>query len=185
MKDDILIGDTPKAVRRKRRLKDLNASGRLWKHCRLSDLGGVVTEDEMRDFFVFTLVRNPWDRMVSYYYWLQDQSFEHPAVGLAQSATFSAFLNHPSTREIHDAETLDTYLQSPSGVQCCDCFVRIEHLKADLEPVEAHLGFALAPLPHLNASDRPTDYRAAYSDADAALVAGFYDSDIKRFGYSF
>ena len=60
-KDDILVGDTPKAKRRKNRQSLLQPNGRLWKHSSLSDIAGLV---EPAEFFIFTLVRNPWDRMV-------------------------------------------------------------------------------------------------------------------------
>ena len=71
MADDVLIGDTPKAIkRRRRRLRGLETSGRLWKHSRLADIEGLVTREQMAEYFTFTLVRNPWDRMVSYYHWL-------------------------------------------------------------------------------------------------------------------
>ena len=62
MKDDILIGDTPTAKRRKGRLRNVETAGRLWKHSRLVDIPGLLTAEEIRSFFVFTLVRNPWDR---------------------------------------------------------------------------------------------------------------------------
>ena len=93
MKDDILVGDTPKARRRKRRFQGVVAAGRLWKHSTLSDIAGLASDDDIADFFVVTLVRNPWDRMVSYYHWLRGQGFDHPAVKLAQSLDFSGFLN--------------------------------------------------------------------------------------------
>ena len=38
MADDILIGDTPKAVKRRGRLKGLETAGRLWKHSTLADI---------------------------------------------------------------------------------------------------------------------------------------------------
>lgn len=185
MKDDILIGDTPKAKRRKGRLKTLEARGRLWKHSRLADIEGIVSEAEMRAFFVFALVRNPWDRLVSYYHWLQDQSFDHPAVALSKAHGFSEFLRHRVTRESLKGDGTDAYLTSPQGVNCCDCYIRLEHLSEDLDPLEAHLGFTLPPLPHLNASSRPADYRAAYSDHDAAMVGEIFAADIGRFGYAF
>ena len=95
--DDILIGDTPKARARKRRLAALTPAGRLWKHSTLADVAGVVPED-LTGWCVLTLVRNPWDRLLSYYHWLRAQSFDHSAVTLAKTLDFSAFLNHPSTR---------------------------------------------------------------------------------------
>jgi len=38
MKEDIVLGDTPKALRRRGRVKDVAARGRLWKHSTLADL---------------------------------------------------------------------------------------------------------------------------------------------------
>ena len=185
MKDDILIGDTPKAALRKRRVQALNAKGRLWKHSRLSDLDGVLSEDEMEGFFVFTLVRNPWDRMVSYFHWLQAQSFDHPTVGIAKAHGFSEFLHHPVTVAGAKNDGAEAYVTSPGGVHCADAYIRLEHLDQDLAPLTAHLGFDLAALPHLNHSDRPADYRPLYSAADAELVGRLYANDIKRFGYVF
>ena len=79
MKDDVMLGDTPKAIKRRRRIKGIEASGRLWKHSMLSDIDGLATLEEIQDFFTFTLVRNPWDRGVSYFHWLREQKFEHTA----------------------------------------------------------------------------------------------------------
>ena len=92
MKDDVMLGDTPKAVQRRRRLKDVQTRGRLWKHATLADLDGLVTPQMLSDLFVFTMVRNPWDRVVSYYHWLRDQGFDHPAVLLAQNLSFEDFV---------------------------------------------------------------------------------------------
>ena len=73
--DDIIIGDTPKAKRQCKRLADLTPAGRLWKHSTLRDIDGIFDASALRDDFVFTIVRNPWDRMVSYYHWAREQSF--------------------------------------------------------------------------------------------------------------
>jgi hypothetical protein len=180
MKDDILIGDTPKARRRKGRLVGVATAGRLWKHARLPDIAGLLPEEELARMFVFTLVRNPWDRLVSYYHWLRAQGFDHPAVGLAKAHEFRGFLNHPQTRATFAAERYGDYVRGAAQ----PVFVRLEHLARDLAPVEAHLGFRL-DLPHANRSERPADWRACYSAADAALVGELCAEDIARFGYAF
>lgn len=41
MKDDILIGDTPKAKARHARQRGLKSAGRLWKHATMADIAGL------------------------------------------------------------------------------------------------------------------------------------------------
>ncbi len=185
MSDDVMLGDTPKAVKRRRKLKDVQSSGRLWKHSMLTDLYGLVTQEEMEDFFVFTLVRNPWDRMVSYYHWLRGQSFDHPAVGLAQSLDFSAFLHAPLIRAGMQNFPYGRYVEDAAGVEQANLFIRLEHLTEDLAPLEAHLGFSLGPVAQVNQSERARDWRLYYSDSDAGLVAKACATDIARFSYRF
>ena len=184
MADDILIGDTPKAQRRRRRLKGAQTAGRLWKHSTLRDAEGLIDRDQMRDYFVFTLVRNPWDRAVSYYHWLQDQTFDHPAVRVAQAHDFSDFLRFPEIQQSFRQGTYGSYVTAPDGHECANAFVRLEHLSADLRPVEAHLGFAPV-LPRANTSQRTTDYRPYYKPEDADLLGRLCAEDAARFGYTF
>ena len=183
-RDDILIGDTPKAIRRKGRVRTLNAKGRLWKHSTLADLDGALTPSDLDRMFIFTLVRNPWDRMVSYYHWLRQQGFDHPAVTLAKNTGFADFVLHPDTDASLRAFPAARYVTDAAGIERASTFVRLEHLADDLAPVEVHLGFRL-DVPHANASDRPKDYRSAYSDQTAAAVAAMCAEDIARFGYRF
>lgn len=185
MKDDILIGDTPKARARKARLGGVKSAGRLWKHSTLSDIAGLATDGEITDFFTLTLVRNPWDRAVSYYHWLRSQSFAHPAVGLAKTHDFSGFLNHPQTVTALRLWPYTAYMRDRLGFERANLYARLEHLDADLAPFEAHLGFRLTPLPRSNESDRARDWRPYYTDADAALLADISIGDIARFGYRF
>ncbi len=182
---DILIGDTPEARARAGRLRGMRARGKLWKHATLADIDGLLPADEMARLFVLTLVRNPWDRMVSYYHWLRVQSFAHAAVSLAKSCDFAAFIRHPQTRLGMQRRPARSYVTTARGVERCTLFARLEHLEADLAPFEAHLGQTLLPLPRVNASRRPTDWRTAYDAQGAALVAQDCAEDIRRFGYTF
>lgn len=183
MKDDILIGDTPKAQARHTRQTGLRAAGRLWKHATMADIAGL--DDDMAGYFAFTLVRNPWDRMASYYHWLRGQRFDHPAVTLAHSLNFSDFIHHPITQTAQRDWPASAYMRDENGVDRANLYARLEHLETDLAPLQTHLGFSLIPLPRVNASDRSRDWRGFYSDADAALIAQNCAEDIARFGYGF
>jgi hypothetical protein len=184
LKDDIMLGDTPKAKRRRKRLEGVQAAGRLWKHATLRDLEGLVVPDELEQLFIFTMVRNPWDRMVSYYHWLRAQRFAHPSVTLAQTLDFGQFIAAPLIAQSFSEAPAASYVTDAQGQLRADLFIRLEHLAQDLAPLEAHLGFALA-LPHVNRSARQLDYRAAYTQQTRTQVAQICAEDIARFGYEF
>ncbi|MDF1728825.1 MAG: sulfotransferase family 2 domain-containing protein [Sulfitobacter sp.] len=183
-KDDIMLGDTPKAQRRRRRLQGVKAAGRLWKHSTLADIEGLVSRDEIASMFTFCLVRNPWDRMVSYYHWLRQQSFDHPAVRLATARDFAGFLADPATQAAQSAWPAARYMTDGAGVERCNAYIRLERFAEDAAPLFAHLGFDLS-LPRENRSDRAADYRPYYDDTTARIVADCCAEDIARFDYRF
>lgn len=184
MKDDIMLGDTPKALKRRRRLQDTQAVGRLWKHSTLADIDGLVTHDELAEMFCFTIVRNPWDRAVSYYHWLREQAFDHAAVQLAKSVTFDGFLKDPITQATFRNWPAARYMRDVRGVERCNIYIRLENFAQDAAALVDHLGFALT-LPTINQSDRQTDYRTYYTPQTQNIVAGCCAEDISRFGYLF
>jgi len=182
--DDIMLGDTPKARRRRQRVKDLPTRGRKWKHSTLSDIEGLVPDQTLRGLFAFTLVRNPWDRAVSYYHWLRDQSFDNPAVDLAQTSSFSDFTCHPQTLATFRAASAASYMRHSDGSEQCQLYIRLEHFVQDAQPLFDHLGFSL-DLPVINRSTRCRDYRGYYDDVSAEAVGMSCAEDIRRFEYSF
>lgn len=184
MADDIMIGDTPKAVKRRGRLKGLQAAGRLWKHSTLADIEGIVPRAAFDDYFIVSLVRNPWDRLVSYYFWLRAQTFDHPAVGLAKSLPFADFLAHPQTQASLRANPYTSYMRDGAGAEHCSLYIRLENLEQDLQAFENHLGFKV-DMPVANQSDRDRDWRKYYDESSLAVVADVCAEDIARFGYTF
>ena len=184
MKDDMMLGDTPKARKRRNRLKQVRTRGRLWKHSTLADIDGLVANNVLDDLFAFTLVRNPWDRAVSYYHWLQTQSFDRLAVRLAQSLDFAGFVAHPQTLSSFRTSPAASYMRRADGREQCDAFIRIEHFEEDSAPLTKHLGFSLT-LPISNVSVRRRDYRAYYSDQNAESLGLACGIDTARFGYCF
>lgn len=184
MRDDMMLGDTPKARKRRRRLQDVRTRGRLWKHSTLSDIEGLVSDDVLGGLFAFTLVRNPWDRAVSYYHWLREQRFEHPAVELAQNLPFDAFVADRTISTAFRTNPYSSYMRRSDGVERCDAYIRIERFQEDAASLFTHLGFEFE-LPTENTSPRTRDYRQYYSDASAEAIGQSCAEDISGFGYRF
>lgn len=184
MKDDIMLGDTPKARNRRGKVKGIQTRGRLWKHSTLADLDGLVRLDELDDLMIFALVRNPWARTVSYYHWLQRQSFDHPAVRLAKELAFSPFLNHPMIGASFRASPARHYVTDATGAERPALFLRLERFEEDAAPLFDHLGFRFG-LPEENVTGTGRDYRRFYNEFDSNLLGQLCEEDIKRFGYGF
>ncbi len=184
MADDMMLGDTPKARKRRRRLQGVQTAGRLWKHSTLADLEGLLPAARMRDLFAFTLVRNPWDRVVSLYHWLRVQEMSHPFVPLAKALTFNEFACHQRVLDSLHASPAASYMRGPDGQERCDLYIRLEHFAQDAKPLMAHLGFAF-DLPRENMSARPSNWQQVYSDRAQAAIAEACAQDITRFEYSF
>ena len=184
MADDLMLGDTPKARRRGRWDALPPAQGRLWKHSSLADIAGAVPDDLIAAALRVTLVRNPWDRVVSYYHWLRVQRFPHPQVDLAKSTDFAGFVTHPSTRSALAALPARHYLTDATGSEGRALYIRLEHFADDAKPFFDHLGFQF-DLPRANASERAADWRGYYHAASVDAVAQACVEDIARFGYRF
>lgn len=184
MADDIMLGDTPKARRRRHRVKGITTRGRKWKHSTLSDIEGLVPDQTLRGLFAFTMVRNPWDRAVSYYHWLKEQSFDNPAVHLAQTLGFCDFVSHPQTMAAFRGGAAATYMRHRDGAQQCQLYIRLENFAADAQPLFDHLGFELK-LPLANTSNRQRDWRKYYNTKATESVAQSCAEDIAQFEYSF
>lgn len=185
MKDDIMLGDTPKARKRRKRVKGVQTSGRLWKHSRLRDIYGLVDQKQIETYCVFTLVRNPWDRMVSYYHWLRQQNFNHSAVTTAKQLDFEAFLANKGTQAALHNDAVAAYTVDANGIDRGEIFLRLEYLSEDLLQLETALNLRLPTLPHENRSIRHTAYQSYYSTEARHLIGDIFAQDISRFGYQF
>ena len=165
-------------------MKSLTPAGRLWKHSTLADIDGIVAPDEMAQMMIFTLVRNPWDRVVSYYHWLLKQNFDHPIVRIAQSNEFDAFLRDPYFVASVQNDPATRYVTDAAGQVHDAVFIRLEQFADDFAPVRRHLGFDV-DLPRENMSERGRDYRAYYTDQTAQWIGDICAQDIEKFGYAF
>ncbi|UWQ20352.1 sulfotransferase family protein [Jannaschia sp. W003] len=177
--DDIIVSDTPKGRARRGRVRSVRTAGRLWKHSTLADIRGLLPDGVLDALRPVTLVRDPWDRMASYYHWARAQDFSHPAVALAKRATFRDFVLHPQTAAAFRANPLRSHVAGGRD----PIFVRLEHLAGDLAPFEALLGFRL-DVPSANVSTRPRDLAAIYDPDTVAQVAAICADDCERFGYA-
>lgn len=123
--------------------------------------------------FKFGCVRNPWDRMISFYFSPHRQTRDF------MRKDFMHLLK--KTPGAISYLTLDGTANGEVGV---DAILKFESLSEDFSRVCERIGIENQPLPHRNASKR-SHYSAYYDQEMIDLVAEKFRREIDLFGYTF
>jgi len=135
-----------------------------------------IGEEIWRTYFKFCVARNPWDRVISDYYWMHQSQ---PRPPIAQHMT------HWRLRRL-DRHGWGIY--TIDGQVAVDKICRFERLTDDLEEVRQHVGLpAPLELPRAKSQYR-TDKRKYYevfSSSEAEKIARYFRDEIKLLGYEY
>jgi len=169
------------------------------KHFSARELRQLYGDDAWQRGFKFAFVRNPWDRLVSWWSMIEctrlsstsDATLNNFIRYVIQHAqTFDEFISR-CTDEIVDSDGLKQifrnqidYLVDDAGAVIVDFIGRFEQLQADFDEVTNRLGLGNISLPRINVS-RHASYPEYYTPATAQQVGRLYARDIERFGYQF
>jgi hypothetical protein len=159
-----------------------NAKYNTTKHSTLAQYKAELDSATYRSLFKFATIRNPWDRMISFYF--------SPHRGLKEwdRNQFLALVNR--------MQPLPHYIQAPSflnRILSCgkrqldcdiDCLLRFENLEEDFRVVCDRLAIPFEPLPRRNRSER-THYSRYYDDELVEIVRRKYREEIEFCGYEF
>jgi hypothetical protein len=141
-------------------------------------------------YFKFAFVRNPWDRLVSAFFYLDaggcneyDAAFRDSHLA-RYGGSFRAFVRDlPRHVEAAHFAPQMRWLTDGRGNLLTDFIGRFENIDRDFSDVAARLG--LPPeLPVLNRSNH-RHYREYYDAATREIAAQFYRRDIEAFAYEF
>ena len=140
---------------------------------------------EYDNYYRFGTVRNPWDRMVSYYHWRLKKGL--PMFGVSSFEEWIEFCCNPAAHKeyyetlYHFATAIDQQANMLEGV---NNIIKMENFQEDFDRVCDEIGMPRKTLPHVNTSARD-DYRTYYTPYTKGLIAKHYEKDVKRFGYKF
>jgi hypothetical protein len=180
-------------------LKKYDDEGRKFhKHGRLSGPSTIIhpytnTKKELNfdssDYFKFCFVRNPWERMLSWYGQLQKTKFQiYPTSGirkmlyeLTNNYSFTDFLKNLPEEHFKHFSQSNFYLISGNLI---DFIGKVENLQQDFDFVCNKIGIPQQQLPHKNAT-KHKHYTEYYDDETRQIVAEKYAKDIEYFGYEF
>lgn len=158
------------------------------------------SEQEFVNFFKFTIVRNPWDRLVSAYWYLKNGGMnQSDRMWAEQHLSFYKNFNEfviewVCTENIetglhfqpqYQFVALPKPLPSRGVIIPFDFIGSFENLHHDFSYIQQQLGFE-GQLRHENKTPKKyKDFRSYYSDKTREIVANVYREDIALFGYDF
>ena len=154
----------------------------------------ILGQERYGEYFKFTFVRNPWDRLVSAFCYLKDGGLTAADRGfslrhLARFDTFDAFVRHwLERRNLHHAIHFvpqHEFICLPQGTISVDFIGRFETLASDFAQVAQRLGIECTLRHHNRTAIKRHDYRAYYNEQTRAIVANVYAEDIALLDYEF
>jgi hypothetical protein len=151
-----------------------NPKYKFKKHSTLAEYRAALGEAEFGSLYKFTCVRNPWDRMVSYYF--------------TPTQKAEAWDRKKFRKIISNAVSVADYLRLNQGEKDpfgnVDSIMRFENLADDFSVVCAALDISPTILPQYNRSNRE-HYSKYYDKELRELVRARFAAEIERFGYTF
>ncbi len=151
-----------------------NPEYNIKKHSTLAEYRDALENEQFRSLYKFSCVRNPWDRMVSYYF-TPTQSPE-----TWDRKKFRKMIS--KIVSVADYLRLDQDDEDP--FTNVDYIMRFENLAEDFRTVCGKVGISAATLPRYNRSNRE-HYSKYYDDELRELVRTQFAAEIERFGYTF
>lgn len=149
---------------------------RVHEHIRASKARPIIGREIWDNYVKFAIERNPWDAVVSLYWWMRRNG---------KVDTFDSFLQMPNLEQLATRNYQAYHIKGEIAV---DRVLRYENLADDVSELWRDLGLPGQPtLPHAKVGARPrgTNFRDMYDEASATRVAAVFAKQIQEFGYAF
>lgn len=148
-----------------------------------------IGDKKWNNYFTFTFVRNPWDKMVSQYFYIKKHIKEKYKLTFREfilefkSCSESEYINGKGIPVKFNPIQLPWILDD-DGNCLVDYIGRFENLQQDFHIICDKIGIPRRQLPHLNKTNHK-HYTEYYDDETRQIVAEKYAKDIEYFGYEF
>ena len=146
-----------------------------WNHMTAAEIVRAVGRQLWKEYATFTVERNPFDRIVSQYFWRTRNQQPRPP--------FGEYL-----RSLRPDEISNRHRYSLDGEIAVDRVLRFEDLEAELADFADDFGWPrLDQLPAAKTSSRPPNasYRSVIGPTDRSLIEAVCGPEIERFKYEF
>ncbi len=162
-------------------------------HRKIQGYKKIFSPNTFKRYYKFTFVRNPWDRLVSTFFFLKNGGLTEKdkvwaEAHLAEYNDFKDFVKYWLT-ELNINNSLHfqhqhVFLEDEKGAIAVDFIGRFENIDEDFKTITDKLNIKRT-LKRTNTSNRQKDYRDYYDEETKAIVNEIYKKDIQLFNYEF
>lgn len=170
-------------------------------HPKASQLIQLFPEKRYNTYFKFGFVRNPWDLVVSYYFYFKNYKYDKSwfilneelakVVYITEHVKKCCFEEYVEWIVCESKEKDENFLThqkdffyDKDGNKLVDFIGKFENLNEDFHYIANQIGLKNVELPHKNKSSHK-HYREYYNDHTRKLVEEYFKDDIELFGYEF
>lgn len=154
------------------------------QHLTAQQIRKEVGEDIFNSYFKFAVVRNPWDKAVSQYTYMQKRKDLRKFIGMNRYTTFRRYLKLIDRKEHVQWKPQLDFLVDTDGTMLVDKIIHFEALEEGFHGVIQHLGMPETDLPHANPSKRK-HYQTYYNTKNIRYIEERYAADIAALQYAY
>ncbi len=161
-----------------------------------------LREDKLNvfdDFYIFTFIRNPYDFMVSTYFYGKSNPnhFMHNDI-LNNNMTMTEFIPYyMKIRENHLSSsirpfgsnkvvTIKDWLHDNNGNEIMDYVGKLETMQSDVKKIFKTLNLPLSQVPVVNVNgNRDKNYRKYYNGTSKNMIDQYFAWELEKFKYLF
>ena len=161
------------------------------QHLLASQIQMGVGKSIFRDYFKFTIVRNPWDKVISQFTYMQRREDLREFIGMKKDDGLKTYLSLIKKRKHVQWEHQHKFFLNEDGDQLVDYIARFENFNNCVESIlkilkldRVMFGLKARKIPHSKKGTRE-HYKYYFDNESSEIVHEMYNRDIELLGYKF
>ncbi len=143
-----------------------------------------VGNDIFSSYYKFTILRNPWDKAISQFSYMDKREDLRDFIGMKKGDCFKKYLSLIRNKKHVQWESQVNFLRDLNGDWLVDYMGKFETFSESVFHILSTIGIRVTAIPHENKGDRGS-YQNYYDTESMEMIASMYSDDISTFGYSF
>jgi hypothetical protein len=154
------------------------------QHLLATQIRAEVGAEVFSRYYKFSIVRNPWDRAISQFAYMDKRDDLRVFVGMKKGDSFKKYVELIAKKRHVQWEPQVSFVRNSTGESLVDHIGRYESFSDSVFHVLRAIGIKADKIPHRNKGQRGA-YQDYYDAESREMIGAMYAADIEAFGYCF